>query len=308
VASNVCQCISDTKKYSDVISISGSLYIKQRNEIFARHCLASRNKQVGESINEYLRVLKQMSKDCNFKRVSAELYESEDIRDASIRGLRCPRIRRRLLENAAVNLEAAFDQARTSEFAELHSASYPSLLDPTTTAAMGKHEEEVDENLSLTTAAASSKMEKCFFCGSHRHPRILCPAKEAICSLCIKKGHYQRVCMSRPNKSLQNPTAACHMLASVSVVAPCCLQISIVKGKGNGVELNALIDTGSSLSFINQSLVKKCGIQVVPYFGRILVGNFSMLSEIKGHCKVVVEMEGYTCNDIEMLILKNLVF
>jgi hypothetical protein len=32
VAPNVYQCISDTKKYSEAVSILGFLYIKQRNE------------------------------------------------------------------------------------------------------------------------------------------------------------------------------------------------------------------------------------------------------------------------------------
>jgi hypothetical protein len=95
------------------------------------------------------------------------------------------------------------------------------------------------------------------------------------------------------------------MLASVSAIAPCCLQRSIVKGKVNGVELNTLIDPGSSLSFINRSLVKKCGIQVGPYFGRILMANSPMLSEIKGHCIVDVEMEGHTC-DVEMLVMQDI--
>jgi predicted aspartyl protease len=96
------------------------------------------------------------------------------------------------------------------------------------------------------------------------------------------------------------------VLASVSAIGPHCLQRSIVKGKANGVELNALIDTGSSLSFTNQSLVKQCGIHMGPYFGRISMANSSMLSEINGHCKVDVEMEGYTCNDVEMFIMKDL--
>jgi hypothetical protein len=157
--------------------------------------------------------------------------------------LRCWRIRQRLHESAAITLEATFNQARALELAKLWLASYLSPLNPT------------------TTAAASSKAEKCFFCGNHHHPRTLCQAKEATCRLCSKKGRYQRVCKSSPNNSLQNSTAVIHMLASVSLIAPCCLQRSIVKGKLNGVELIALIDTDSSLSFINQSLIKKHAIK-----------------------------------------------
>jgi hypothetical protein len=251
---------------------------------------------VGESVTEYLQVLKQMSKDCNFKAASVELYENEYIKDAFICRLRCLRIRQRLLENATITLEAAFDQARALELAEQHSASYLSPSNPTTTAAMEKHEEEIDVNLSSTAAVASSKTEKCFFCENHRHPTTLCPAKEAISRWCSKKGCCQRACKSRPNKSLQNSTAATHMLASVSAIAPHCLQRSIIKGEVNGVELNALINTGSSLSFINQSLVKKCGIQLGPYFIRISMANSSMLSEIKGHGGIKAENKGRNCS------------
>jgi hypothetical protein len=213
VASNVCQYISETKKYSDALSILDALYTKQRNEIFARHCLASRNQQAGESVTEYLEVLKQMSKDCNFKAASAELFENEYIRRCFYSRFEVSAYSTKVTCNATVTLEAIFDQARALELAERHSASYLSPLNPTTTAAMGKHEEEVGEKLSSTTAAASCKTEKCFFCGNHRHSRTLCPAEEAICRLCNKKVCYQRVCKSRPNKSLRNSTAAAHMLA-----------------------------------------------------------------------------------------------
>jgi hypothetical protein len=127
VASNIYQYISETKKYSDAISILDSLHIKQRNEKFTRHCFASRNQQAGESDHEYLQVLKQMSKYCNFKAASAELHENEYTKDTSIHGLRRLRIRHRLLENTTITLEAAFDQARALELAELHSASYVSI-------------------------------------------------------------------------------------------------------------------------------------------------------------------------------------
>jgi hypothetical protein len=92
---------------------------------------------------------------------------------------------------------------------------------------MGNHEEET----------ASSKTEKYFFCGNHHHPRTLGPAKEGICRLCSKKGHYQRGPINLLKIVLQQI-----MMASASAIAPRCLQRSVVKGKVNGVDLNALIN------------------------------------------------------------------
>ncbi|KMQ83171.1 hypothetical protein RF55_20731 [Lasius niger] len=130
-----------------------------------------------------------MSKDCQFKDVTAEQNKNEYIRDAFISGLLCSRIRQRLLKNITLTMDAAFDQARALEMAEQHSASYSGPL--TTTAAA---EIEPDPVTPEATVAGISKTERCYFCGESRHSRMSCPARNAICTLCNKKGHYQRRC------------------------------------------------------------------------------------------------------------------
>ena len=50
------------------------IYIKSLNEIFARHLLAMRRQQPGESLDKFLQSLRKLSKDCNLKAVSAERY------------------------------------------------------------------------------------------------------------------------------------------------------------------------------------------------------------------------------------------
>ena len=64
VSASVCQYINESLSYENAIFILDSLYITKRNEIFSWHCLASRTQQAGESVNEYLQILKQISKDC----------------------------------------------------------------------------------------------------------------------------------------------------------------------------------------------------------------------------------------------------
>ncbi|GFW38158.1 uncharacterized protein TNCV_602341 [Trichonephila clavipes] len=93
VTPNVYQFINDCTTYAQTIAILDSLFIKKRNVIFARHCLSTRNQQTEEMVSEYLQILNQLSKDCDFTDVKAEEYRKEYIRDAFIRGLKCPRIR-----------------------------------------------------------------------------------------------------------------------------------------------------------------------------------------------------------------------
>jgi len=58
--------ITDCSTFEDAIETLKSLYVKPSNEIFARHLLATRRQKTGGSLDEFLRVLKILSKDCNF--------------------------------------------------------------------------------------------------------------------------------------------------------------------------------------------------------------------------------------------------
>ncbi|GFU16947.1 uncharacterized protein NPIL_85751, partial [Nephila pilipes] len=214
VTSNVYQFINDCTTYTGAIAILDSLFIKKRNVIFARHCLSTRNQQTEETVSEYLQVLNQLSKDCDFTDVKAEEYRKEYIRDAFIRGLKCPRIRQRLLENTSMTLDQAFEQARTLESAEVHAASYMGNSFPVQSAAM-KTDDFSEETLATSAASSSSRSQKCFFCGNDLHSRTICPARDVFCRKCGKKGHYQRVCKSRPEILLEKG-----MLLALNQVGP----------------------------------------------------------------------------------------
>ncbi|GFW65507.1 uncharacterized protein TNCV_1776511 [Trichonephila clavipes] len=129
--------------------------IWKRNVIFARHCLSTRNQQTEEAVSEYLQILNQLSKDCDFSDVKAEEYQKENIRDAFIRGLKCPRIRQRLLENISMTPDQAFEQARTLESYEVHAASYMGSSFPVQSAAM-KTEDFSEETVATSAASSSS--------------------------------------------------------------------------------------------------------------------------------------------------------
>ncbi|GFV88288.1 putative retrovirus-related pol polyprotein from transposon opus [Trichonephila clavipes] len=305
VTSNVYQFINYCTTYAQAIVIL-DFFLKKRNVIFARHCLSTRNKQIEETVSKYLQILNQLSKDCDFTDVKAEEDRKEYIRDAFIRGLKCPRIRLRLLENTSMTLDQAFEQARTLESAEVHAASYMGSSFPVQSAA--KETEDFSEETVATSAASSSsssRSQKCFFCGNDLHSRTLCPARDATCRNCGKKGHYQRVCKSRPGRNSSNVVASSNTLVAISGSTHC-LQKSIIKALVNNIQLSALIDTGSSLSFLNEKHVVKCKLKVEPYLGKISMANSSMVTETEGVCKVKLKIENFTYQKVELLVMKNL--
>ena len=71
VAPTVFEYISEYEDYATAIEALKKVYVKPTNEIFARHLLSSRKQKTGETLDEFLQALRILSKDCNFKAVTA---------------------------------------------------------------------------------------------------------------------------------------------------------------------------------------------------------------------------------------------
>ena len=201
VAPDIYKLFSDSNNYDEPIAKLKAAYVKTPNEIFARHTLSARKQRPEESLDEYLRVLTVLSKDCNFKPVTAFEHRDQFIRDAFISGLLNNQIRQRLLENKELDLQTAFDQARLIDTA-LKSAEY---YQTHTLASINPHEVQgksfsLREDEKIETKDVSAKLAKsCSYCGGFFHPRYRCLARNATCYKCQKKGHFYSFCHA--NKS-----------------------------------------------------------------------------------------------------------
>lgn len=69
-----------------------------------------------------------LSKECNFKPVSAKTNRDYSIRDAFINGLSLPHIRQILLENLNIYLKEAYEQAQCLEIVQNNARVYQLLL------------------------------------------------------------------------------------------------------------------------------------------------------------------------------------
>ena len=241
------------------IALLKTLYIKTPNEIFARHKLATRKQQIGETLDQYLQELKLLSKDCNFRQVSAIQHREEAIRDAFISGLLSGSIRQRLLENKTLDLQTAFDQARALDTAQKTSETYnsncPASAAVTTSPVTEEYnnEDETGEGY----VASTIRTAKCFFCGNRPHSRSICPAREAVCIKCKKKGHYQRVCRSSASVNNDSKQSAYITLAASKYAGGNSLHKPCVGISLEGKTVYALIDSGSTHNFIHPDLVEQ---------------------------------------------------
>ena len=128
-----------------------------------------------------------------------------------------------------------------------------------------------------------------------------------------EKGHYSKVCRS----ALYSGTSAAVELASItgfenniiSATSPSTLSKVITKVLLNGKIINALIDTGSTESFIRDDLVKELELKRHPRHGRVSMAatTLSTCTPITGACMVDFTLLGRKYNDVYLSILPLLV-
>ena len=139
------------------------------------------------------------------------------MRDAFITGLQPNVINQRLLDYNTIDLNTMFTQAQSLDAAQKSSESYssPNLVSPTTATALPQSttsEEAIDRSLAAIGGA------KYCFCGYNRYLHQRCPAKEATCNKCQKKGQFAKVCRSNPANPKSGSSSAAAM-CSTSVAA-----------------------------------------------------------------------------------------
>ena len=143
--------------------------------------------------------LERISKTCNFEALTAEQSKQQYIRDVFINGINSASIRQRRLKSSTLSLEEAYQQARTLEQAQKQSASYDNSI------VLGIEQQDIKNQSTIAATLNKDKdlrkitetKEQCYFCGNARHQRINCPAREAQCRKCKKKGHWAKVCKSQ---------------------------------------------------------------------------------------------------------------
>ena len=312
VSPNVFEIIAECEDYDAAIKTLKETYEKPVNEIFARHLLATYRQEPSQSLDDFLQKLKSLAKDCDFKAVTAIQHRDEQIRDAFISGLQSQMIRQRLLEMKSLDLSTAFSNARSLEMAEKQSHIYqPSSVPTSASTAVKKVESSPEDDESLLAATASR--QKCFFCGYQRHPRAKCPAREETCKLCNKKGHFAKVCNSGRKSDL---VAATHSLPlytiitaaspSLTAAAPASLSKAIINTTVNGLPCKALIDTGSSESYIAENKVKTLKLPIHSSKKTISMASVDLSSTTKGHCLVSLQHQDQTYNNFRLSVLPGL--
>ena len=272
--------IEECLTYDQAIAALKTIYVKPPNSVFARHLLATRRQQDGESLDSFLQALKDLSKDCQFTAVTADVHRDEYIRDSFITNIQSHQIRTRLLENIQLDLATMFAQARSLDSAQKSAVSFQSQQLRTQSAASRDYKAPTPspnhphaDQQPRTSSDRAPSSNRCEFCGNNYHPRSSCPARDATCGKCKKRGHWYRVCRTTSFNTQRSGAAATATLQTydeephsdyedqqgtyipwlssiLAITNPrpktCITPVKLGKSKSN---YKSLLDTGSDLNF-----------------------------------------------------------
>uniref|UniRef100_T1HE82 Peptidase A2 domain-containing protein n=1 Tax=Rhodnius prolixus TaxID=13249 RepID=T1HE82_RHOPR len=145
-------------------------------------------------------------------------------------------------------------------------------------------------------AAATSVT--CLYCDNRKHSRKVCPARDIVCHSCNKRGIFPKCLANR--RQIRKKTSA-----SILAAAPSSLSNAVVKVTINGVCADALVDTGSSDSFINTEFVVKHQIPMTRAPSNVSLASKAVSSQINGYCVVYLEFQRHSYK-AKLNVLKDL--
>ena len=193
---------ANKKKFDQVKAKFENHFIKRRNMIFERAKFNTRKQEAGESVDAFIMDLYCLAKHCSYA-----LLHDEMIRDRIVVGLLDSRLSEKLQLNPELTLEQAVNTTRQSELVKKQQSvvrgTDGSTVTPKIVEAIHKGGQVKEKSPKQakskpeTTQGSTQGPKKCDRCGKYPgHARSMCPAKDAKCLKCKKKGHYKAMCRS----------------------------------------------------------------------------------------------------------------
>ena len=246
--------ITDEEKlyYSKVIEKFDDFFQVRKNVIFERARFNRRVQLPDESAEQYIMQLYKLAESCDYKD-----YTEEMIRDRLVVGIRDSALSQRLHLDPDLNLEKATKQVRQREAVHEHqqvlkgsdrSAANVETIRPRQRPKRPVQSTKTDRAKPKTN---SRQQRHCSRCGKDQHPKEKCPAKDATCHRCQRKGHYSAQCYS--SKAVSEMNGEDHLdSAYLDTVTDNQESTWLTKVTLNGQEFTFKLDTGAEVTAISE--------------------------------------------------------
>ena len=259
--------------YENAMTALETYFVPKTNVVAERHAFRKRIQLQNETVLQYVTALRHLASTCDFGDRADEV-----LRDQLVEHVLNPKIRERLLMDSALTLEKAVNTATQIEAAYEQAKA---ICEPRTASAAvhavhhahtrrGRDRGKPQRQNTTTTATASQQGKKtCYRCGSYQHlaNAANCPAVSVVCRSCQKRGHFSKVCRAtqtrnrevrevEPPEEVDIPEVTV-LSTELSAALPsdkitCTVEINTKRSQS--CKVNLLVDTGSSVSILPQSI------------------------------------------------------
>lgn len=294
------QLKEDSLTYDTIVKRLQTQLKPEKSPLVARYEFENRSRNAGETVSQYVAVLKHLATECKFN----EMMRLERLRDRIVSGIRDKKMMSELLKLKLEEL--TFDIAVAKCIAIEQSYKDVEVMhggEPNPVYKLKKAKPKPIERESKEPKPSQSKCYRCH--GDHEHKS--CPYKKEICHYCRKKGHISKACRKR-ERAQGSHTPANHLDdqdSSSSDDFLGSLEIHKVGNKDNviwvtpeidGIPLKMELDTGSAVSTIPYKLYKEqfshakllnSGITLKTYTGEKIIpkGKINCKVQLEGQSK-----------------------
>ena len=232
----------------------------RQNTIFERARFNRRYQQERESAEAYITELYRLSENCKYGDLRDEM-----IRDRLVVGIRNQALSQQLQMDPELTLERAKKRIRQQEAVkdqqrQLTNREETQLDEVRFRGRQPKlrpdRGDRRDTNAGKTRNGAVGGRQAgkpCGRCGKGAHPKEKCPAKDAICYKCRKKGHYGAQCLSKNVEELTNGSGQSNNsidYAFLDTVSSTKNSVWLKTVQVNGRDITFKLDTGAEVSAI----------------------------------------------------------
>ena len=183
----------DRKKYQKVIDAFDKHFKVKKNIIYERARFNQRSQLPGESADRFITEVHRLAENCEFGGMKDEL-----IRDRLVVGIWDSALSKRLQLESELTLDKAkqFIRQRESVKTQQGLLRQPQIKQESNSLDAVKQSSTRRKLPAIPQAVAKPMFNNCRRCGAGAHPRQSCPARDATCYRCNRRGHFSSQCLS----------------------------------------------------------------------------------------------------------------
>ena len=251
---------------------------------YERACFNIRVQEEGEPVDSFITALYSLSEHCQFGALQDEM-----LRDRIVVGIRNAPLSEKLQLDPTLTLEKAVTTARQTEAVK----EQQPLLRSSPVGAIHKSRRGRLGSTPQNSSASQYGSNTCTRCGrAPAHERPQCPAREATCRNCGKKGHFRVVCRTpvtvrtvenQDYPDYQDDQDGDQPLEDAFMGAVGERNPWVVTLKLNGTLIKFCIDTGAEVTVISEQIHDHAGRPFLSSPDRTLKGPDAHCLPVKGY-------------------------